>query len=101
MNDRAREINEALNKACIAMQNYYKDALALSPGASVAEIRESRELALSAIKEFADTKREFHEMKLTPYEEKCLGTFDAANTIVEYKLCHECHDHKGGHHHEC
>ena len=96
-----KEIRDALNKANVCMQNYFKDALALSPGADALEIEESKKAAMEAIKEFLDKKREYHEMKLTPYEEKCLGTMDAANQIVMSKTCPHHHHHEGGPHHDC
>jgi hypothetical protein len=96
------DVKDALNNAKVAMQQYFTDALALRPGASISEIDESRKNAARAIMEFAKAKKEAHENHLTPYEEKSLGTFDAANEIVmakvkpEHKEC-GCHEHRQDH----
>ena len=88
-------VKDALNKANLAIRKYFSianDANEYSPESLFIGPRDD---AIKAIMEFANAKRENGEKTLTPYEEKCLGVMDAANTIAMYKtdpktVKHEC-----------
>lgn len=75
----------ALNIAKVAMQKYFVEAMRLQEGSSLSAIESTRNDAIAKIKDFASAKRDAKEMSLTPYEEKSLGTFDAADMIVMHK----------------
>lgn len=79
-------VKNALNIANLAMQKYFMKATELKAGSTLADIKPTRDEAVAKIMEFAEEKRKNHELELTPYEEKSLGTFDAADLIVMYKL---------------
>lgn len=87
----SNDAKDALNKANVAMQKYFNDALALRNGASESEIQDSWKNAVDAIMTFIDIKKELGE-ELTPYEKQCLGTFDAANMMVSAKISGMWHE---------
>ena len=90
-------VNEKLNIANLAMQKYFNAAVALPyVGATLDDIKDVRQEAIEAIADFVIAKKELHE-PFTPYEEKCISTFDAANIIAYDKITHKegdhCHEH--------
>ena len=97
-------VRETLNKANLAIRKYYVTAANVGVGTDKSVLEEPKRNAIAAIKEFTDAKREANEMKLSPYEEYCLGFMAAADEIAAYKtdfhnLDHqyECGGHKEGH----
>lgn len=89
----------ALNIAKVAMQKYFVEAMRLREGSSLSAIESTRNDAIEKIKEFTEAKRSANEKELTPYEEKSLGTFDAAEMIVMHKThLTECELYGGGKH---
>lgn len=89
-------INEKLNIANLAIQKYFNAAVALPRGATLDDIKDAQKAAVDAIMDFAKAKKEAHE-GLTPYEEKCIASFDAANIItydkITFKEGDHCHEH--------
>ena len=79
-------IDEALNVARVAIHKYFMDAQALPVNATYKDIEASRNTAIGAIMQFTNTKREHGEMSLSPYEERSLESFDAAEIMMQYKL---------------
>lgn len=90
-------VRDALNKANLAIRKYFTLANDVGVGTAESVLAGPKEDAVHAIMEFANAKRAAGEMRLTPYEEKCLGVMDAANEIAAYKTninnldhCCEC-----------
>lgn len=88
-------VKDALNKANLAIRKYFSIANEAGECSPASVFTKPREDAIKAIKEFADAKRANNEMTLTPFEEKCLGVMDAADTMAMYKtdpktVKHEC-----------
>lgn len=103
------EVKDALNKANLAIRKYFTEASHIPVGSPESELAQSKEDAQNAILEFVKAKRAAGEMKLTPYEQKCLELMDAANTMAIYKTCrdvlkdipHECTCEGGCHCGQC
>jgi hypothetical protein len=79
-------VDESLNIARVAIHKYFIDAQSLPSNAEFKDIKPSRDAAIDAIKQFSATKKAHGEKYLTPYEERSLESFDAAETMMKSKI---------------
>ena len=79
-------VDEAINIARVAIHKYFLAAQALPKHSKFSDIEADRNAAIAAIHQFSQVKRDHGEHGLSPYEERSLQTFDAAEVVMMTKL---------------